>query len=121
MKEAKRLAILPLQLVIGPAIWLAWFGVVYGALSVACAVVPPAPERGPWNWVNGGLLLLTLVTAAGLAAAAWASHRAKRRLGQGPQAGRDRFLAHAGVLLHAISALSTLAVGLPLLLLPPCI
>ena len=122
MKEvAKRLATPPLQLVLGPAIWLVWFGVIYGALSVACAVVPPPPERGPLNWVNGGLLLLTVVTAAGLAAAARASHRAGRRLGRGPEAARDRFLAHAATLLHATAAVSTIAVGLPLLLLPPCV
>lgn len=111
----------PLQLVLGPAIWLVWLTVAYGALSVACAVAAPAPERGPFNWVNGSLLLLTLATATALAWAARMTHRAARRIPEGPQAVRDRFLAWAATLLHATAAVSTVAVGIPLALLPPCV
>jgi hypothetical protein len=110
----------PLQLVLGLTVWLVWFGVAYGSLSVACAVAPPAPERGAYTWVNAGLLLLTLATALGLAWAAWAAHRAARRAA-GPQAPRERFLAWSASALHATAMASTLVVGVPLALLPPCI
>jgi hypothetical protein len=106
----------PLQLVLGPAVWLAWFGTVYGALSVACAVAAPAAQRGPFNGVNAALLLLTLATAAGLAAAAWACARESRRRPEG-----QRVLAWSAALLHGVAAVATLAVGGPIALLPPCV
>lgn len=111
----------PVQLVLGLTLWLAWFCVAYGGLSVACAVAAPAPERGPWTWVNGSLLLFTLATAAVLAWAAWFCLRAASLPAGAPDLAPRRFVAAVGAALHATAALSTLFVGLPLALLPPCV
>jgi hypothetical protein len=111
----------PLQLVLGLTLWFAWFCVAYGGLSVACAVAPPPPERGPFTWVNGSLLLLTLATAALLAWGAWACARAAGLPAGAPDRAVRRFVAATGAALHAVGAFSTAFVGLPLALLPPCV
>lgn len=111
----------PLHLVLGLTVWFAWFCVVYGGLSVACAVAAPAPEAGPFNPVNAGLLLLTLLTTGLLAWAARECRHAARELPADACGGRRRFVADAAAALYALAALSTLLVGLPLLLLPPCV
>ena len=113
----------PLQLVLGFSAWLLWFAIVYGGSAVACKVAAPHPGGGPYNWVNAALLLLTLATAAALTAAAFACHRAGREpAGQSgphlPQ--RARFIAQAAAWLHGAAALSTLVVGLPMVVLPAC-
>lgn len=111
----------PLQLVLGLTLWFAWFCVAYGGLSVACAVAPPPAERGPWTWVNGSLLLLTLATTALLAWAAWACARAAALPAGAPDRAPRRFVAATGAALHGTAALSTAFVGLPLAMLPPCV
>jgi hypothetical protein len=111
----------PLHLVLGLTLWFVWFCVVYGGLSVACAVAPPAPEAGSFNPVNASLMLLTILTAVLLA---WAARRCRRDAQQFPAAsppGRKRFVADASAALYALAAVSTLVVGLPLLVLPPCL
>ncbi len=57
----------PLQLTLGLIVWSVWFVALYGGLSVACAVAPPAATLGALTWINGLLLLLTLATTALLA------------------------------------------------------
>ena len=109
----------PLHLVLGPAIWFVWFNVAYSALSVACSAAPPA-ATGPVAWFNGPLLAATLAAAAALAVAAAWTGRATRRL---PATGapRERFIAWVATGLYLISAVSTLALGLPMAWLPPCV
>jgi hypothetical protein len=109
----------PLQLVLGPAVWLVWFTLAYSALSVACSVAPPVAS-GPVGWINGSLLVLTLATAAALGVAAFLTLRSARRMPE-TAVPRERFVAWVAVGLHAISAASTLALGLPMAWLPPCI
>jgi hypothetical protein len=111
----------PLHLVLGLTVWFAWFCLVYGGLSVACAVAPPAPEAGPLNGVNAGLLLLTVLTAVLLAWAARRCWRDAQRFPAGSPPGRKRFVAGVSAALYVLAAVSTLVVGLPLLLLPPCL
>lgn len=111
----------PLHLVLGLTLWFVWFCLVYAGLSVACAVAPPAPEAGPFNPVNAGLLLLTVLTTGLLAWAARACRQQARQLPAGAGAGRRRFVADAAAALYALAAVSTLLVGLPLLLLTPCV
>jgi hypothetical protein len=111
----------PLHLVLGLTLWFAWFCVVYAGLSVACAVAPPAPETGPFNGLNAGLLVLTVLTSLLLG---WAARRCWRDAQQFPARsppGRKRFVADASAALYALAAVSTLLVGLPLLVLPPCL
>lgn len=119
----KLVATHPVHLVLGLGLWFAWFCAVYAGVSVACAVAPPAPELGARNAVNAGLLLVTLLATALLAWAAWACARQARQLpsGNGPQAARERFVATAAAALYAVAAFSTLVVGLPLLLITPCV
>lgn len=111
----------PLHLVLGLTLWFAWFCAVYGGLSVACAVVPPAPEAGALNGVNAGLLVLTILTTAVLAWAARKCWRGAQQFPAGSPPGRKRFVADVSAALYALAAVSTLVVGLPLLLLPPCL
>jgi len=106
----------PVHLVIGLGVWMLWFAVVYGAVSVACSVAPPAAALGARNWVNLGLLALTLPCAAGLAWAAWRCWRSVRA-----KSSRDRFHAWVNALAYAAAAVATVVVGLPLAWLPTCI
>jgi type VI protein secretion system component VasK len=111
----------PLHLVLGLTLWFVWFCVVYGGLSVACAVAPPLPEAGSLNPVNASLLVLTVLTTVLLA---WAARRCwghAQQFPAGSPPGRKRFVADVSAALYALAAVSTLVVGLPLLLLPPCL
>ncbi len=99
----------PLQLVLGLTVWAIWFVALYGGLSVACKLAPPPASAGALTWLNGALLLFTLATAALLGYWARLCWRA-----QG-------FIARVGAGVHLASAVATLAMGLPALVLPPCV
>ena len=123
----------PWQLVAGFTLWAIWFVAVYGGLSVACAVAPPASQRGSMTGLSLGLLALTLGTVLVLLFAAWHCLRGLRRLrAAGPEPGDDgeeaadrharrQFVAGLAALLHGTAAVATVFVGLPLLWLPPCL
>ena len=66
---------------------------------------------------------LTLAFLAGFAAAAAIAARAARRQGgdEAEDAPLARFVAPAAALLYGACAVSTLVVGLPLLVVPPCV
>jgi hypothetical protein len=108
----------PMQLALGLIIWSAYFVAIYAGMSVGCAVAPPDELHGPWTWINGVLLLLTLVTAVLLlywSRACWRAP-ANRDVDQ-----HGRFVARMGALVYLIAAGAVVAVGAPLLVLPPCI
>ena len=115
----------PWQLALGLSVWALWFVAVYGGLSVACAVAPPDAALGARNVVNGALLLLTVFTAALLGFWAWQCGRAVAargaEAGEGDAAARSRFMAAVAAALHAVAAVSTLVVGLPLMVMAPCV
>jgi hypothetical protein len=112
----------PAQLLTGLTLWFVWLCLVYGGSAVACAVAPPPAQAGPWNWVNGALLALTVLFAVGFAVAAWRSARAAATLAGAEQGVvRQRFFASAAAVLHGVAAVSTVVVALPLLVLAPCI
>lgn len=112
----------PIQLITGLTLWFVWLCLVYGGAAVACAVEPPPPQAGPWNWVNGTLLLVSAVFALGFAVAAWRAVRFSKALpGNEPTATRRRFFASAAAVLHGVAALSTVVVALPLVMLAPCV
>lgn len=107
----------PLQLLLGPSVWLAWFTLVYAGVSVACAVAPPAPGEHAASWAHTGLFAVTVVVTAALG---WVASRCARAA-RGAAAGRERFVAWSAAALHATSSVSTLVVGLPLVLMTPCV
>jgi hypothetical protein len=108
----------PMQLALGLVIWSAYFVAIYAGMSVGCAVAPPGEVHGPWTWINGVLLVLTVVTAGLLlywSRACWRT-RARAEVDQ-----HRRFLALMGAAVHLIAAGAVVAVGAPLLVLPPCV
>ncbi|MCC5808776.1 MAG: hypothetical protein JJU06_00275 [Ectothiorhodospiraceae bacterium] len=108
----------PMQLVVGLILWSVWFVALYGGLSVGCAVAPPAEELGAANWLNLSLLVLTAVTLLPLLY--WT--RLCWRAGLSSQPGStDRFIALVSSGVHLITAIATLAIGLTVLTLPPCV
>ncbi|OOG21018.1 hypothetical protein B1C78_16795 [Thioalkalivibrio denitrificans] len=111
----------PAHLVIGLVVWSVWFVVLYGGLSVACAVAPPAPSTGALTWINGVLLLLTLLVTGALLVQARHCLTAVRRSHDRPASGLMRFLPAVSGALYLASAVATLAVGLPVIMLPPCL
>ena len=108
----------PAHLVLGLAIWSLWFIVIYGGLSVGCAIAPPATESGPLNWLNAALLLSTTFT---LAVLAWLMLACWRTGRHEDIARRQRFIAVTSAGLYAVATLSTLVIGLPAAALPPCV
>lgn len=110
----------PIQLALGLAVWIIWFGTIYGGLSLGCVVAPPDPEQGPFTWINALLLLVTLAIAALLLNWARNCWRAAGRE-TGPDRSPRALIAHVAAGLHLTAAIATLAVGLTLLALPPCV
>ncbi|MDR7093454.1 hypothetical protein [Hydrogenophaga laconesensis] len=109
------------HLVLGLALWFAWFCATYGGLAAACSVAPPPPGAGPLTWLNAVALLVAAVCTAGFGGAAWACARAARQERAHAAAVRRRFIARSSAWLYAIAALSTALVALPAVLLPPCV
>lgn len=114
----------PLHLALGFTLWLLWFGLLYGAQGLGCAVAPPPAGQGAANAVNAALAGLTLVFLAGFVWAAVVAGRAAAQPGpaaDAPRAPLARFMASVAAVLYGAAAVSTLVVGLPVLFLPPCI
>jgi hypothetical protein len=123
------------QTVIGLTIWAIWFVFLYGGLSVACAVAPPDAAVGAYNWLNASLLLLTLGTTVLLGVLSLRCWKASSHPpGKNPadntsqsgksgfsQAANHRFITRIAAGCHLLAAGATLAVGLPVLALPPCL
>ncbi|WP_290793805.1 hypothetical protein [Halomonas sp.] len=106
----------PAQLLLGLTIWSLWFVALYGGLSVACELAPPAPRQGALTGINTWLAVLTLATLALLAWLAWRGLCAGRET-----VGSARFIALVGAGLHLFSAAGVAFVGLPLVVLTPCL
>ncbi len=108
----------PVHLVLGLVVWSIWFVVLYGGLSVACAVAPPPVAMGPLTWVNAVLGAITLgvtVLLLYLARSCWRTVPVVEEEGN-----PSRFVTQVAAGVHLVAAAATLAVGLPLLVLPPC-
>ena len=108
-------AIHPMQLVFGFIIWSAWFVVMYGLLSVGCSVATPGDSAGSFTWINGVLLLITVLTTSALSFFTWRCWRV-----QAPE-GNRQFVARIAAGVYGVAAISTLAIGLPVFVLPPCV
>ncbi len=105
----------PLQLALGLIIWSVWFVLVYALLSLGCAFTPVERSLSAFNWLNGLLLAITLVTAALLV---WFAVRCWRA--PTPVANR-RFIARLAAGIYLVAVVATLAVAMPILVLPPCL
>ncbi len=88
---------------------------IYSVLSLGCAFAIPEETVSPFNSLNILLLLLTLITTALLA------YLAKRCWRAATPPGDKRFMARVAAGLYVAAAFSTLAIGLPVLVLPPCL
>lgn len=119
MQPARTSPFHPIQIPIGLIIWSLWFATIYGGQAVACKISPPDPAQGVWNWLNGSLGLLTVLT---LALLLWLT-RYFWRLSRPPQELNERqlFVTKLAAGIHFIAALATLFVGIPLLQIPPCL
>lgn len=112
----------PLQLALGLTLWALWFVSVYGGTSLGCALSPPPAEAGAATWINLSLGLLTLATVSLMLWWARRCWRARERI-EAEGEGRTRlgFIAGVAAALHAVAAVATAFVGLPLVALPPCV
>lgn len=108
----------PLHLLLGLIVWSVWFVVLYGGLSVACAVAPPEAADGALTWLNGLVLIAALLVFAGLLGAAWRCWNAASQAGGEQEA---RLTAQIGAGVYLLSAVASLALGLPGMVLPPCL
>lgn len=111
----------PVHLGLGLIIWfIFWFVLIYGGKGVVCEVAPPLQNSGVFNWLTGLLLVLTLVATALMAVWTWLYWRSY----QATKADADesaRFITTVSLGVYAASTLSTLAVGLPAIVIPPCV
>lgn len=105
----------PLQLALGLIIWSVWFVLIYSVLSLGCAFAIPADTVNSLNWLNALLLVLTVITTALLIALA------RRCWREETPPGNKKFIARVAAGIYLVAAISTLAVGLPTLVLPPCL
>ncbi|MCK0537377.1 hypothetical protein [Alcanivorax quisquiliarum] len=109
----------PMQLVFGLAIWAVWFVMIYAGLSIACEHLVEM-EGGTLSWVNLVLMAFTMLTCGlllFLAHRTWRDARPSWR----DQSSAGRFIVRTAVMLNLVAALVTLAVGLPVVMLPPCL
>lgn len=108
----------PMQLVLGPIVWSAYFVLLYGGLSVGCAVAPPDPSIGSRNAINGLLLVLTVATVVLLGYWSYRCWRAGAAVRESEQSG---FVPRVAAGAHLLAAVAVLAIGLPVVGLPPCV
>lgn len=110
----------PAQLVLGLTVWAIWFVLLYGGLSVGCALSPPDPQSGALNTLNALLMVLTLAASGLLLYWAWRCLKAASECGEG-EANNRRLITRVSAGLHLFSAIATLGIGLPVVALPPCL
>ncbi|QJR82632.1 hypothetical protein CA267_018675 [Alteromonas pelagimontana] len=106
----------PWHITAGLVIWAVWFVAIYGGLSVACVVSPPPPDSGVFNWINAALMISTLVTSAYLA---WCALLCWRRMQDSVK--QARFTLRLAAAVYLVGCLATLAVGVPTMVIVPCL
>lgn len=107
----------PLHLVLGLALWALWFVILYAGLSIVCTVAPPAADQGALTLVNSAVLAGGVAVAGALC---WCARYVLRAAGtRARQPGEVP--ASVSVALYTVSAVASLAIALPGVLLPPCV
>ena len=99
-----------LHLLLGPAIWLTWFVVLYSVVSLVCTQESHHAVTSNIDWLQHLLIALTLLVAALLALASrqlWVTNNDSRP--------RRVFLVHVGAAAYLSSSLATLFFAIPLL------
>lgn len=108
----------PLWLPLGLVLWSIWFVALYGGLSVACQLAPPAAQQGARTPLNLTLLLGSLLTAALLGWLTWLFWRAARRARED---GDRHYVASTAAAVNLVALLAVLFITLPILWMPPCL
>lgn len=98
----------PAHLVIGLSLWSIWFVGIYSALSLYCDLSETSAKFSSTTILNTGILLSTAVFTALFV---WA----------GICCWRAGSVARISAGLYWAAAIATLAVGGPVLYLPPCL
>lgn len=106
--------------------WAVWFVVVYGLTGVGCDAGWHLQDTALGNRLSVAMVAVTLLTVAFQAWCAWrgwVGYRAGREGTAGPgleAAKRARFLGLVMLVVALIAIVSTLMIGLPILMLDPC-
>lgn len=108
----------PLHMAMGFIIWCVWFTMIYAGLSLGC-VAAPAPEAlDAHSWLNISLAGFTAIVAALLFLLGMRCWRYEIPADNEQQA---RFILRVSAAVYICSGIATLAVGIPTLMLPPCL
>lgn len=106
--------------------WAVWFVVVYGLTGVGCDAGWHLQDTALGNRLSVAMVAVTLLTVAFQAWCAWrgwVGYRAGREGTAGPGLEADRrarFLGLVMLVVALIAIVSTLMIGLPILMLDPC-
>ena len=106
--------------------WAVWFVVVYGLTGVGCDAGWHLQDTALGNRLSVAMLAVTLLAVAFQAWCAWrgwAGYRVGREGTAGPGLEADRrarFLGLVMLVVALIAIVSTLMIGLPVLMLDPC-
>ena len=111
----------PASLVTGLIIWALWFVLLYGGLSVGCAFVPPTAEAGAWTWINASVAGLACLVSGYLLICAYACWQASAPSPSSDVDPLKTFISKTSAAVYLVSAFASLVLGLPGLLLPPCV
>ncbi|MFU8817348.1 MAG: hypothetical protein ACNA7W_18525 [Pseudomonadales bacterium] len=103
----------------GLIVWSSAFVVLYAALSVGCAAGVHHLQLGAIDALTALLLALFLAHLAGLAGLQWYALVGWRKRRNPSRS--NGFLAVLFCLVTAASTVSLFFIGLPLLLVPPCV
>jgi hypothetical protein len=109
----------PVHLVLGLIVWALWFVALYGGLSVVCELAPPDAACGALTRINAAVLILALLVAVFLFRQAGRCWRVTPASGAGRTT--ERFIGWVGTAVYVASAVASLALGLPGMVLPPCV
>lgn len=111
----------PLHLFLGLAIWAACFVALYGGLSVGCAIAPPDADKLASTWINGAILTVALLVGGYLLWCAYRCWQASSEATLQKESRLKGFISRTAAMVYLVSAFASLALGLPGLVLPPCV
>lgn len=103
----------------GLIIFSSAFIILYGAIGVGCALGWHAVSFGGTNVLTALLTAVWIVHIVALGGLQWYAISLWRRA-DGPDRGTVRLVAAMTCLLAAVGLVSTVFVGFPVLVLPPC-